>query len=182
MIATLCSSDIDADRPFDLEYERGRCQARWPQQSRYLIVTGCYTRALFWHQGVLTRKGGEAFPVAAPASLARLGLWLVQEMLQAVEQVTPLTPLSSQVFTHFEREITQVIDWSKQAGAADYAALAPRVLADSQDPLAVRLLSRCASELEMMINACPAACGAQVYLSGALAQACFPYVKQGKTA
>lgn len=182
MNCVLCVTDIDADLPFDAERERGYCQAQWPHQPRYLIVTGCYTRALHWHQGVLIRKGGEAFPIAAPASTATLGLWLVQEMLQAVEQITPLTPLSDHVFARFAREITQVIDWSKQATAADYADLAQAVLAAPRDPLAVRLLTRCAQTLRQMIDARPADDEAPVYLSGALAHACFPYLSSGDAA
>ncbi len=179
MRSVLCAIDIDADQPFDAEQERGFCQTHLPHQSRYMIVTGGLTRALIWHNGHLTRKGGEAFPIATPASLARLGLWLVQAMLQAVEGMIPLTPLSHRVFAHFDQRIESVIDWSKQADASSYAALGKGVLADTQDPLAIRLLTDCARELDMMINALPPACGDNVYLSGELAQACFPYLSSG---
>ena len=179
MRSVLCTIDIDANQPFDAEQERAYCHAHWPHQSRYMIVTGGLSRALLWHNGHLTRKGGEAFPIATSASLAQLGLWLVQEMLQAVEGITPLTPLSRRVFAQFDQHIDRVIDWSKHADASAYATLGNAVLADRQDPLAIRLLTDCARELDMMINARPPACGDQVYLSGELAQACFPYLSSG---
>ncbi|QHQ18541.1 glucosamine kinase [Pectobacterium parmentieri] len=174
--------DIDGDRPFDRSWESTLCEQRWPGQNRYLLVTGGFTRLLHWHDGLLTCRSGDSFPIGNPASLSRLGLWAVQEMLQAVEGITPLTPLSEALFQHFDNHVDRVIDWSKQAQANDYATLGHVVLAHPQDALAEQLLTRCASELILLFNSLPASEAEIVNLSGDLAVACLPYLDSGASA
>nr|WP_237027680.1 glucosamine kinase [Pectobacterium polaris] len=171
--------DIDGDRPFDRISESTVCEQRWPGQNRSLLVTGGFTRLLHWHDGLLTCRGGDSFPIGNPASLSRLGLWAVQEMLQAVEGITPLTPLSEALFLHFDKHVDQVIDWSKQAQAADYTTLGHVVLAHQQDALAVQLLTRCANELSLLLNSLPDSQTETVSLSGDLAVACLHYLDSG---
>ncbi|WP_323666108.1 glucosamine kinase [Pectobacterium punjabense] len=168
--------DINGDRPFDRSQEHALCEQRWPGQNRYLLVTGGFTRLLHWHDGLLTCRGGDNFPIGNPASLSRLGLWAVQEMLQAVEGITPLTPLSEALFQHFDKHVDRVIDWSKQAQANDYTTLGHAVLTHPQDALAVQLLTRCASELNLLLNSLAASQAETVSLSGDLAVACLPYL------
>ncbi|MEQ9746617.1 glucosamine kinase [Pectobacterium actinidiae] len=170
---------IDGDRPFDRAQESTLCEQRWPGQSRYLLVTGGFTRLLHWHDGLLTCRGGESFPIGTPVSLSRLGLWAVQEMLQAVEGITPLTPLSEALFLHFDKHIDRVIDWSKHAQAADYSSLGRVVLAHPQDALTVQLLTRCAGELTLLLTSLPESQRDAVFLSGDLAAACLPYLDSG---
>ncbi|UKE84962.1 glucosamine kinase [Pectobacterium colocasium] len=171
--------DIDGDRPFDRAQESALCEQRWPGQSRCLLVSGGFTRLLHWHDGLLTCRGGDSFPIGNPASLSRLGLWAVQEMLQAVEGITPLTPLSEALFLHVDKHVDRVIDWSKQAQAADYSTLGQIVLAHPQDALAVQLLTRCAGELALLINSLPDSQTDAVDLCGDLAAACLPYLDSG---
>ncbi|WP_113632773.1 glucosamine kinase [Pectobacterium peruviense] len=171
--------DIDGDRPFDRTRESAWCEQRWPGQSRYLLVTGGFTRLLHWHDGLLTCPGSDCFPIGNPASLSRLGLWAVQEMLQAVEGITPLTPLSDALFQHFNKHVDRVIDWSKQAQATDYATLGHVVLTHPQDALAVQLLTRCASELTLLLSSLPDSLTDTVSLSGDLAVVCLPYLDSG---
>ncbi|MEF9676635.1 glucosamine kinase [Pectobacterium aroidearum] len=174
--------DIDGDRPFDRTCESAICEQRWSGQSRYLLVTGGFTRLLHWHDGLLSCRGGDSFPIGNPASLSRLGLWAVQEMLQAVEGITPLTPLSEALFLHFDKHVDRVIDWSKQAQAVDYSLLGKRVLAHPHDALAVQLLTRCADELTVLLNSLPDSPTEAVDLSGDLAVACLPYLDSGARA
>ncbi|MBI0512933.1 glucosamine kinase [Dickeya dianthicola] len=162
---------IDGDAPFDWQTEHDLCQQRWPDEDRILVVTGTFTRLLCWRQGRLQRYGGSLFPVGDPASQARLGLWGVQAMLQAVEGMTPLTPLASTLFARFDNHIEQVVDWSKQALVGDYAALAADILAQPDDPLAVPLLKRGARELAALLRRSDARRQEQVCFSGALAAA-----------
>ncbi|MFJ5453212.1 glucosamine kinase [Pectobacterium jejuense] len=171
--------DIDGDRPFDRISESTVCEQHWPGQSRYLLVSGGFTRLLHWHDGLLTCRGGDSFPIGNPASLSRLGLWAVQEMLQAVEGITPLTPLSEVLFLHFDKHVDRVIDWSKQAQTTDYTTLGHVVLAHPQDALAVQLLTRCAGELSLLLNSLPDSQTESVSLSGDLAVACLPYLDSG---
>ncbi|MEQ9773175.1 glucosamine kinase [Pectobacterium jejuense] len=171
--------DIDGDRPFDRVRESMICEQRWPGQNRYLLVSGGFTRLLHWHDGLLTCRGSDCFPIGNPASLSRLGLWAVQEMLQAVEGITPLTPLSEALFLHFDKHVDRVIDWSKQAQAADYTTLGHVVLTHPQDALAVQLLTRCAGELALLIDSLPDSQTESVSLSGDLAAACLPYLDLG---
>ncbi|AIA72490.1 glucosamine kinase [Pectobacterium atrosepticum] len=168
--------DIDGDRPFDRAQEHTLCEQRWLGENRYLLVTGGFTRLLHWHDGFLTCRGGDSFPIGNPASLSRLGLWAVQEMLQAVEGITPLTPLSDALFQHFNKHVDRVIDWSKQAQATDYTTLGHVVLTHPHDALAVQLLTRCASELTLLLNSLPDSQTEIVSLSGDLAIACLPYL------
>ncbi|WP_226092524.1 glucosamine kinase [Dickeya oryzae] len=171
---------LNGDVPFDWQTEYTFCQQRWPDEDRFLVVTGTFTRLLCWRQGRLQHYGGNLFPVGDPASQARLGLWGVQAMLQAVEGMTPLTPLVSTLFARFNHQIDQVVEWSKQAEASDYATLAADILAHPADPLAVSLLQRCAHELALLLRLPDIAEHApeQVCFSGALASACLPYLSQ----
>ncbi|NKI75216.1 glucosamine kinase [Dickeya sp. CFBP 2040] len=169
---------FDGDAPFDWQTENAVCQQRWPDEDRFLVVTGTFTRLLCWRQGRLQRYGGNLFPVGDPASQARLGLWGVQAMLQAVEGITPLTPLADTLFARFNHHIEQVVDWSKLAQADDYAALAADILAQPDDALAVPLLQRCAGELAALLRVPEAPPLEQVCFSGALAAACLPYLAQ----
>lgn len=169
---------IDGNTPFDWQTENDFCQQRWPGEDRVLVITGTFTRLLCWRQGRLQHYGGSLFPVGDPASQARLGLWGVQAMLQAVEGMTPLTPLASTLFARFDNHIEQVVDWSKQAQAGDYATLAADMLAQPDDPLAVPLLKRSARELAVLLRMSEAHQPEQVCFSGALAAACLPYLMQ----
>ncbi|SLM64562.1 Glucosamine kinase GpsK [Dickeya aquatica] len=163
---------IDGDTPFDRQAEHEQCQQHWPDTPRWLLVSGTFTRLLYWQPGKLHCYGGGLFPLGDPASLARLGLWGVQAMLQAAEGITPLTPLASQLFTRFSGHIEQVVDWSKRAQAADYAALTADMLAHPDDPLAQPLLSRAAQELWALLHVARAQQAEQVWLSGPLCTAC----------
>ncbi|WJM84563.1 glucosamine kinase [Dickeya chrysanthemi] len=166
---------IDGDAPFDWQRESALCLQRWPNEDRFLVVTGTFTRLLCWRQGRLQHYGGSLFPVGDPASQARLGLWGVQAMLQAVEGITPMTPLAGTLFTRFNNHIEQVVEWSKQANADDYAARANDILTQPDDPLAVPLLQRCARELAALLRLPEVQPPELVCFSGALAAACLPY-------
>ncbi|MEE3661151.1 glucosamine kinase [Brenneria sp. g21c3] len=180
MKCVLKDMPIDADQPFDEARESGLCQQLWPGQSRFMIVTGGFTRVLYWHDGKLACRGGECFPIGNPASLSRLGLWAIQEMLQAVENIMPLSPLSESLFAHFNNSIEQVIDWSKQARPEDYTRQAKRLLARRHDDvLSMQLLRRCAGELNELLSHPPVSRPDTVWLSGELAAACFPYLDPG---
>lgn len=172
MKLALMSVAIDGDTPFDRQAEHEHCQQHWPDTSRWLLVSGAFTRLLHWQPGTLHCYGGGLFPLGDPASLARLGLWGVQAMLQAVEGITPSTPLAEQLFRHFSGHIEQVVDWSKQARAADYAALAADILAHPHDPLAQRLLKQSTQELQHLLDVARAQQAQQVWLSGPLCACC----------
>jgi glucosamine kinase len=115
------------------------------------IVAAIGTGSVFARQmgGVIRQIGGWGLVLGDDGSGARLGRSLLAEALGAVDGFRPMTPLLQQVLDdHGGTE--GVIAFSLSARPADFARLAPRILA-ADDPAAAGLLAQATADVAASI-------------------------------
>lgn len=116
---------------------------------------------------------GWGFPVADRGGGAWLGLRLVGEHLDHLDGAARIaaSPLHAEVERRLGREREAVLAWLKTAAAADFAALAPPIVAAAEagDPLAVDLMDEGDGHLRRLARALQPTPEAPLCLSGGLA-------------
>lgn len=145
------------------------------------IGTGviAYRRAA---DGPLRVVSGWGFPVADRGSGAWLGLRLVGEYLDHLDgaAVMPESTLWAVADERMGREREGVLAWLKEARAADFAGLAPAVVAATAagDPLAANLLAEGAGHLERLARALQPSSEVRLALGGGLAEVYRPSLEK----
>jgi glucosamine kinase len=81
------------------------------------------------HQGQVVLIGGWGLVLGDQASGAYLGRRLLQTILHVVDGLTPATPLTEAVFEKFGGTATRLVGFARNASPAEYAAIAPDILA-----------------------------------------------------
>ena len=122
--------------------------------------------------------GGWGLQLSDHASGAALGQAALRRSLLALERVIPATPLSRALMARFLDSPEQAVLWSNTAGPRDYAALAPLVFeyAAQDDPLALALLQKTASDATLLIEALRQRGAPNIALLGGLAEPLRPYL------
>lgn len=77
MTHPLVPLSLNGDVPFDWQTEYTFCQQRWPDEERFLVVTGTFTRLLCWRQGRLQHYSTMAATAAPPDGDALDGARLI---------------------------------------------------------------------------------------------------------
>jgi glucosamine kinase len=117
---------------------------------------------------------GWGFPVADRGSGAWLGLRLVAEYLDWLDGAAaiPSSTLWPTAEERLGREREGILAWLKDTRAADFAALAPAVVAAAQagDPLGTALLAEGAGHLHCLARALEPTPEAPLALGGGLAE------------
>jgi glucosamine kinase len=126
--------------------------------------------------GPLEIRSGWGFPVADRGSGAWLGFRLVGEYLDHLDgcaAVTAPSPLWAAVEARLGRAREGVLAWLERARAADFAALAPAIVAaaGADDPLAAGLLAEGTAHLLRLARALAPEPAAPLCLGGGLAEA-----------
>jgi len=157
------------------------------------VESDAYTALLGAHQGapgvvialgtgsigaVLSRDGrcetvgGYGFPASDEASGAWLGLRAIQYAQYALDGRAPVdTYADALLHACGARTRDALIAWLNTARQADYAGLAPIVLAHAEHPFVARLLEQAGVEVARMIAALDASASLPVALTGGLASA-----------
>ena len=107
------------------------------------------------YQGSISRVGGWGFPHDDMGGGAWLGLSAMQHCLQAHDGRQSPSALSARIDEHFDHDFPAMVSWANLAKPADFAQLAPLVLAtaDAQEPTAMKILANAAKSIEMMVTA-----------------------------
>ena len=123
--------------------------------------------------GAPTIRSGWGFPVADRGGGAWLGLRLATEYLDHLDgaAAVPASSLWATAAATFGAERDGILGWLAAARAADFASLAPAVVAaaTADDPLGLALLDEGACHLGRLANALAPAADAPLCLGGGLA-------------
>ena len=116
------------------------------------IVAALGTGSVFscQYQGVTRQVGGRGFVLGDEGSGAVLGRALLADVLRADDGLIEMTPLLAEVLAEFAGG-EAVIAWSFAAAPADFAALAPRIVA-SDDPAAAEILRRAVAQVRCILD------------------------------
>jgi glucosamine kinase len=119
-----------------------------------IVVTGTGSIGIGLVAGRELRFGGYGFPISDEGSGANIGLQTIKAALRAADGRGETTPLLEEVLGRFDHDTSQVVAWSEQATATDYAALAPLVLrhAPDGDPIGRRIVERAADAIGDLLD------------------------------
>ena len=114
-----------------------------------IVVAGTGSIGVGLLGGHELRFGGYGFPISDEGSGADIGLQAIRLALRAADQRAETSPLLKEVLGAFHHDPRQVVAWSEQATATDYAAFAPMVLrhATQRDPIGERIVERAAAAI-----------------------------------
>ena len=121
---------------------------------------------------------GYGFPISDEGSGADIGLQVVRLALRAADHRGDTSPLLSEVLGAFDHDPYQVVAWSEEARATDYAALAPLVLrhANQGDPVGRRIVERAADAIGDLLDLFLARGIDRLSLVGGLSEAIAPWL------
>src|SRR5215470_14164595 len=121
---------------------------------------------------------GYGFPISDEGSGADIGLQAVRLALRAADHRGDTSPLLSEVLGAFDHDPYQVVAWSEEARATDYAALAPLVLrhANQGDPIGRRIVERAVDCIGDLLDLFLARGIERLSLVGGLSEAITPWL------
>lgn len=98
--------------------------------------------------------GGWEADISDEGSGMAIGRDALRRSIWALEGMAPLTPLAELLLDKFERSPEVMVEWAARAHPADYAGLAPIVIAAAKrgDQLAVQVLEPAVADIVRMIN------------------------------
>src|ERR1700751_202102 len=119
-----------------------------------IVVAGTGSIGIGLVAGRELRFGGDGFPISDEGSGAGIGLQTIKAALRAADERGGTSPLLDEVLARFDHDTSQVVAWSEQATATDYAALAPLVLrhATDGDPIGRRIVERAADAIGDLLD------------------------------
>src|SRR5215471_11707686 len=143
-----------------------------------IVVAGTGSVGIGLIDGREIRLGGYGFPVSDEGSGADIGLQVVRLALRAADRRGEMSPLLSEVLGAFDHDPYQVVAWSEEARATDYAALAPLVLrhANQGDPVGRRIVERAADAIGDLLDLFLARGIDRLSLVGGLSEAIAPWL------
>jgi glucosamine kinase len=116
------------------------------------------------------QTGGWGFNIGDEGGGAWLGKLAVRQLLWQLDSDEGLTsPLTQALSQHCGDNVSTVLPWLKQAGATDFAALAPLVFSHQSCPLAQQILRQQAVAITELIHCCRGQRALPVVLLGGLA-------------
>ncbi|MER2536763.1 MAG: BadF/BadG/BcrA/BcrD ATPase family protein [Rhizobiaceae bacterium] len=141
-------------------------------------IIGTGTAYLARRAGTLREIGGWGFLLGDQGGGARIGRDLLEETLLVHDGILPPSALAERVMRRFG-EPQQIVEFTREAKPADFAAFAPWVFEQQRDGLAARILGRAAAAVEASLNALPVAPEAPLCLLGGLAPLIEPRLAAG---
>lgn len=122
--------------------------------------------------------GGREFPISDQGGGAVMGLRLIQQVLLAEDGIREKTPLAEYVMKHFERDIDNIVAWSKQALPRDYGQFSPAIFqfAEQGDELATEMLKQTAADIELFVTALHKRGARRICLMGSIAERILPWL------
>ena len=142
-----------------------------------VVGTGSVALAVIGDREI--RVGGYGFPVSDEASGADLGLQAIRVALKAHDGRIASTAFTRDVMARFDDDPVEIIAWTDQASATDYAALAPLVVthASARDSAALTIIKAAAEQIGGMVRFLIVRGAPRVALLGGLAHAMEPWLE-----
>jgi glucosamine kinase len=144
-------------------------------------IIGTGTAYLARIDGTLREIGGWGFLLGDQGGGARIGRDLLEETLLVHDGILPPSALAERVMQRFGGP-QQIVEFTRDAKPADFAAFAPWVFEPQRDGLAARILTRASAAVEASLNALPVGPEAQLCLLGGLAPLIEPRLAAGTRA
>lgn len=112
--------------------------------------------------------GGWGFYLSDQASGAWLGHQALRKTILALDGIIPTSDLSQTLLQHFENDPNAIVAYSVTAKPGDYAKFAPLVItaADTQDAIAVELMTEGAAYLEAALRVLKYHSGGSLCITG----------------
>jgi N-acetylglucosamine kinase-like BadF-type ATPase len=179
LLRALFASGLAADR-FELRGDpwvalEGALPAEEVTGGRVLLVSGTGSVAVArCDDGREARVGGWGSRVGDEGSGAWLGIEAVRATLRALDGRDESGPLAAAVQAAWGDGSDALVGRAREAAPADFAALAPQVLRQADDPVACALRGRAVAYLAELVTAAAAACPrdpAGIALAGGVASA-----------
>lgn len=181
LLAALYAGGLSADR-FELKGDpwvalEGALPAEHVTGGRVLLVSGTGSVAVAaCEDGSEQRVGGWGSRVGDEGSGAWLGIEAVRATLRAIDGREEPGALTAAVQAAWGASSDALVGRAREAAPADFAALAPLVLCQVDDPVACALRSRAVAYLAELVTTAAAACRrdpAGIALTGGVATALF---------
>ena len=143
-----------------------------------VIIVGTGSVALALTRKGEIRLGGYGFPISDEGSGAALGLSAIRAALRAHDLLTRTTPLTTELLRRFKNDPFEIVAWSDDATATDYAALAPLVIrhAEANDFHALAIVRHGAARIDELVNRLAGSAVQRISLLGGLAQKMKPFM------
>lgn len=115
-----------------------------------IIIAGTGSIGLQIEQGYSTQVGGWGFPHDDEGGGAWIGLEAVRNTVKCLDGRMPPCALTQNILSHFSASPASFVEWTYQAHASQFAALAPLVIhqAEQSQTSAIDILQRAAKHLD----------------------------------
>lgn len=99
--------------------------------------------------------GGWGFTLSDLASAAQVGLSALRYAIAALDGIYEVSPMTDQIMFRFSDSQEEMVLWTATASPADYGEFAKLVVeyADRNDPVAVKLMTKCGSDASAILRA-----------------------------
>jgi glucosamine kinase len=143
-----------------------------------VIIVGTGSVALALTEEGEVRLGGYGFPISDEGSGAALGLSAIRASLRAHDGLTTPSPLTAELLRRFQNDPFEIVAWSDEATATDYATLAPLVIhhAEANDFHALAIVRHGAARIDELVTRLARSGVQRICLLGGLAQKMRPFM------
>jgi glucosamine kinase len=143
-----------------------------------VIIVGTGSVALGLTRDGEIRLGGYGFPISDEGSGAALGLSAIRASLRAHDGLTSPSRMTTELLQRFHNDPFEIVAWSDEATATDYATLAPLVIrhAEANDFHALAIVRHGAARIDELVNRLAKGGVRRICLLGGLAQKMTPFI------
>jgi glucosamine kinase len=143
-----------------------------------LVIAGTGAAAIARVAGAETIVGGRGFALGDAGSGGHIGLQALRAATLAFDGLGPLTGLTDEILSHFDRDVVRMVRWARSARPGDYGAFAPTVFrcAAKADSVALAIVASAARAVGALTRRVVALGADRVALVGGVGEALRPYL------
>ncbi len=181
-LAEACAAFRQREHPFETlvlaSDAHTACLGAHGGQDGAIIIIGTGAVGYQLQAGRCTKVGGFGFPQDDEGSGAWLGLQAVSMTFKSLDGRQTTSDLTRTVYARFNTNLPSLTAWANAATAADFATLAPLVIAAAEngDAVAIRLLQQAAAAIDEIGAALSAASDSAVALPCSLIGSISPFL------
>jgi len=143
-----------------------------------LVIAGTGSAAIARVAGAETIVGGRGFALGDAGSGGHIGLQALRAATLAFDGLGPLTGLTGEILSCFDRDVVRMVRWARSAWPGDYGAFAPAVFrcAAEADSVALAIVASAARAVGALTRRVVALGADRVALVGGVGEALRPYL------